>query len=159
MGAIRTDAAASHRAAGTLSAKKTSMKKKLVLIPENVYRQPVWLCIGHEWESPAFQRFLTKEIEVPAKEEARMRPSGRTAAKWVINEDNHKSFIWLNPKINAVIPILIHEIAHLCISTLESRGVPITEDGSEAFTHLMEYYSNEAFYHLGMGKMTWYGKS
>lgn len=134
------------------------MKKKIVLIPENVYRQPVYLCLGHEWDSPVFQKFLANDMEIPTKDAERIHPRGKTGAKWVINDDNQRSFIWINPKMRAVLPMAVHEIGHLCIYVLESRGVPIKEDSSEAFTYLMEYYSNEVFYHMGLGKMTYYKK-
>ncbi len=132
------------------------MKKKIVLIPENLYRQPVWLIIGYTWDSKELQRFLDKNMDMKEEEKRRIKPRNRTGAKWVIDDDTGKSFIWVDPGVRGQLPVLVHEIGHLCIYVMESRGLPINEACSEAFAYLMEYYSNEAFYHLGLGKMTHY---
>ncbi len=134
------------------------MKKNIILIPENLYRQPVWLIVGHAWDSKEVQRFLDKDMGMKEEDKRRIKPSSRTGAKWVIDDDTRKSFIWVNPDVRGQLPMLVHEIAHLCIYVLEDRGLPINEACSEAFTYLMEYYSNEAFYHLGLGKMTHHKK-
>jgi len=134
------------------------MKKKIVLIPENLYRQPVWLVLGHSWDGKEFQKFLDKDMRMSPEEKQGIKPRHMTGAKWVINDHTLQSFIWVNPDTRGQLPVLVHELSHLCVYVLESRGLPIKEEFSEAFAYLMEYYANHAFYHMGLGKMTHYNK-
>ena len=130
------------------------IKKSITLVSENVYRHPCWFVFGYKWDDKFFQQVRRKDLKLTEAEEKQIAPHPGVSGKWVVNDRTAVSLIWINPESKAPLPVLIHEITHLCVQILCAVGIPINQDTDEALTYLVEYFSNEAFKLMGLKDTT-----
>lgn len=128
--------------------------KVFVSIPENIYRQPFYFSYGYKWEDETIQTFLKNTLGLTEQQIKWNWPGKGVGARWTHSDDKSISMIWISPGCHSLLTAIPHEAIHLAMDVLTRRGVPISEENSEALTYLVEYYINEMFYLAGFGELT-----
>lgn len=107
---------------------------------DRVYRIWVVLCIGTIEELCEFLDGVgykfTQEVKDDGPKQGyylRLKPGDCTTA-------TNMSVIWMEKYSSAT---LIHELTHLVTRTFDDKGVPISDDNTEAMAFYMEYWYHE----------------
>lgn len=127
------------------------MKKTKVrhwFLPENVYQVPINFLVSTDRH--AVIEWLEKNYRKGEKTDyAFLSESAKGHFLW---EQGHtQAVVWIHDPDD--IPCLSHELIHYTIAVLEHRGVPITEQCSEAFTYLHQSVLTHAMFVLGHRKL------
>ena len=107
--------------------KKTNFKKKFIEDP--IFGGNFWFCLGNK---DKFKKFVEKKTK--AKIELSEDSNG---ARY---EKNNIVFVWIEKKDFGV---LIHELQHNCLRTLDGLGMKVSVESEEVYAYYIEYTFNK----------------
>lgn len=107
---------------------------------DRVYRIWVTLCIGTIEELYLFLDNLGYKFTDEVKEEPPMNGYHIRIKLGDCTTDSNMSVIWM-AKYSA--DTLIHELTHVVTRTFSDKGVPISDENTEAMAFYMEYWYHE----------------
>jgi len=102
---------------------------------EKIYKRWVVLMIC-PWDELVEEMRKAKYIYVDDIQQA----AGMNVRLTYDNSDHNCTVVWM-PKFNTT--VLVHELVHLVMATLDKTAVPVSYENEEAFAFYLEYWFGE----------------